>query len=106
MTVSRRHATSQSYFADRLQRLDSNQGPGGRAAPHRSVLGPSGLRASCLPQASGSAPCSLRARPLAARRVGVTQRRERPARGLARGRLSRRGGRPALHVGSRSATEA
>jgi hypothetical protein len=30
--------------------------------PHRAVLAAAQLRASCLPQASGSAPCSLRAR--------------------------------------------
>jgi len=36
--------------------------------PHRSVLGPAGLRASCLPQASGSAPCSLVLGPRVVRR--------------------------------------
>jgi hypothetical protein len=64
-----------------------------RARPRRPCStrgGAGGLRASCLPQASGSAPCS----PVLGRdgRLQLGRARARPARELARGRLTRRGG--------------
>ena len=54
------------------------------------------LRVSCLPQIAGSAPSSLRARPLRVTPHSLTSTSLRPARGLAGGRLRARWGRPSL----------